>query len=136
MKALRITLLISIIVFSNSKLFAQKEEKQIIEMVGFKTDKIILNNKPAFNYTRIEDDFTILNLENKELIKGHITPIGDGKFYSIITFLASGKQFSNKKIIGRNELIFALAEYNAINADFTINESKISSFIENYNELK
>ncbi|AWK05335.1 hypothetical protein HYN56_14260 [Flavobacterium crocinum] len=136
MKILKLIILFLTIIFSNSTLFAQKNEEQIIQAIAFETNKIVLNNKHAYNYTKEGNNFIILNLSNKEIIKGEITSIGDGKFSSIITFLPSGKQFSNKKIIGRNDLIFVFAKYNIIKEDFSIDETRLSSFIENYNELK
>jgi len=137
MKILNLIFLVLLLSFSNNKLFAQKENKeQAIKAVQFETDKIILNNKLAYNYKKNDNNFSILDLQNKEIISGQITSLGDGKFSSIITFTASGKQFSNEKIIGRNNLIFALAEYNVINEDFTIDEERLSSFILKYNQLK
>ncbi|MGH2564538.1 MAG: hypothetical protein ACRDE5_08495 [Ginsengibacter sp.] len=100
------------------------------------SDKIILNNKLAYNYTRNGNDFIISDLEGKELIKDSIISLGNGKFSSIITFVTVGKDFSNSKIIGRQQLIFALCENNIIKEDFTIDEEKLTAFLEKYNELK
>ena len=47
-----------------------------------------------------------------------------------------GKEFSNKKIIGRQEIIFALCENNVIRDNFEIDEAKLALFFEKYNELK
>ncbi len=118
-------------------LSAQKsEEKQIITKVKFETDKIILNDKPAFNYSKVYNYFTISDLNGKELITGDITSLGNNKFSSVITFVTFGKKFSNTKIVGRNELIFALCENNVFTVDFKINEEKLNVFFEKYNELK
>lgn len=70
------------------------------------------------------------------MIKVSITAQGNGKFSSIITFLTIGKEFSNKKIIGRQEIIFALCDNNIINDNFKIDEIKLINFFEKYNELK
>ncbi|MEN2412612.1 hypothetical protein [Flavobacterium mesophilum] len=50
MKFLKITILLFTIAFSSTKLAAQQKEEQIIKAVSFETDKIILNNKIAYNY--------------------------------------------------------------------------------------
>lgn len=125
------------LLFSFINLSAQKKDKeQIITAVKFETDKIILNNKPAFNYSKTYNYFTISDLDGKELITGDITPLGDNKFSSVITFVTFGKKFSNAKIVGRNDLIFALCENNVFTKDFKINEEKLNAFFEKYNELK
>jgi len=136
MKILKILVLFSLVIFTNNISFAQKKEKQIIEAVSFETNKIILNKKPAYNYIKDGNNFTISNLDNQEIIKGQINSIGNEKFSSIITFLTSGKKFSNEKIIGRNDLIFALCESNVIKENFEIDESRLNSFIEKYNQLE
>ncbi len=114
----------------------EKNEEQIITAVKFETDKIILNNKPAFNYNKLYNYFTISDLNGKELITGDITALGKNKFSSVINFVTFDKKFSNAKIIGRNELIFALCENNVFTEDFKINEEKLTEFFEKYNELK
>jgi len=130
-------LLISILTLSFVNTNAQKSnEKQIITAVSLKADQIILNNKLAYNYTRTGNDYLISNLEGKELIKGSITSHGDGKFSSIISFVTIGKDFSNEKIIGRKEIIFALCENNVIKENFEFDEAKLVSFFEKYNQLK
>jgi hypothetical protein len=111
-------------------------EKQIITSVKLEADKIFLNDQLAFNYLRIDSDFIISNLNGKELIKGHISSDENGKFSSIITFVTFGKDFSNEKIIGRKEIIFALCENNVIKENFEIDELKLTAFIKKYNELK
>lgn len=130
-------ILISLLALSFAIANAQKSKgKQIITEVKLDSDKVILNNKLAYNYTRNENDFIISDLKGKELIKGSITSLGNGKFSSIITFVTVGKDFSNSKIIGRQQLIFALCENNVIKEDFTIDEEKLTAFLEKYNELK
>ncbi len=130
-------LFLSIFILSFLNLKAQEsKEVQIITAVELKADKIILNNKTAYNYSRNGNDFLISNLDGKELIKGSITSHGNGKFSSIITFVTVGKEFSNEKIIGRKEIIFALCENNVIKDNFEIDEAKLTLFFEKYNELK
>ena len=130
-------LFLSIFILSFLNLKAQESnEVQIITAVELKADKIILNNKTAYNYSRNGNDFLISNLDGKELIKGSITSHGNGKFSSIITFVTVGKEFSNEKIIGRKEIIFALCENNVIKDNFEIDEAKLTLFFEKYNELK
>ena len=130
-------LFLSIFILSFLNLKAQEsKEVQIITAVELKADKIILNNKTAYNYSRNGNDFLISNLDGKELIKGSITSHGNGKFSSIITFVTVGKEFSNEKIIGRKEIIFALCENNVIKDNFEIDEAKLTKKKKKYNELK
>ena len=127
----------SIFILTLANLKAQESKNvQIITAVKLEADKIILNNKTAYNYTRNGNDFLISNLDGKELIKGSITSLGNGKFSSIITFVTIGKEFSNEKIIGRKEIIFALCENNVIKENFEFDEIKLTLFFEKYNELK
>jgi hypothetical protein len=130
-------LFFAIFILSFANLKAQEsKDVQIITAVKLEADKIILNDKTAYNYTRNGNDFLISKLDGKELIKGSITSLGDGKFSSIITFVSIGKEFSNAKIIGRKEVIFALCENNVIKANFELDEAKLILFFEKYNELK
>ena len=130
-------LFFAIFILSFTNLKAQEsKDAQIITAVKLEADKIILNNKTAYNYTRNGNDFLISKLDGKELIKGSITSLGDGKFSSIITFVTIGKEFSNEKIIGRKEVIFALCENNVIKENFELDEAKLRLFFEKYNELK
>ena len=63
------TLLITLLFLAFINLSAQEKDKeQIITAVKFETDKIILNNKPAFNYSKLSNYFTISDLDGKELI--------------------------------------------------------------------
>jgi hypothetical protein len=114
---------------------AQKRAKQIIKEVEFTEDKIILNNQPAFDYVKDKNYFEIKDLEGKILITGSITPKGAGKFSSIITFVTISEQFHNDKIIGRNDLIFAMCENNVFTKDLKIDEEKLRAFIKKYNQL-
>ncbi|MFB9079969.1 hypothetical protein ACFFLS_08770 [Flavobacterium procerum] len=136
MRVIKITILLFAIVFSTNLLSAQEKEEQIIKAISFEKGEIILNNKIAFFYLKDGNNFSISDLKNKEVISGQINSVGNGKFSSIITFIASDKKFSNERIIGRNDLIFALAENNVIKEDFRIDEVKLASFIEKYNQLK
>ena len=56
------------------------------------------------------------------MITGDITSLGDNKFSSVITFVTFGKKFSNTKIVGRNDLIFALCKNNVFTEDFKLRE--------------
>jgi hypothetical protein len=130
-------LFFAIFILSFVNLKAQEsKDVQIITAVKLEADKIILNNKTAYNYTRNGNDFLISKLDGKELIKGSITSLGNAKFSSIITFVTIGKEFSNEKIIGRKEVIFALCENNVIKENFELDEAKLKLFFEKYNELK
>lgn len=131
------TLIITILLLSFINLNAQtSKEELIITAIELETDKIILNNKLAYNYSRNNNDFTISDLDGKELIKGSITSLGNGNFSSILTFVTIGKEFSNAKIIGRQEIIFALCNNNVITKNFKIDKKKLRLFFEKYNELK
>lgn len=134
MKILKLLLLI--LFFNTFYLVAQKKEEQIITQLKFETDKIILNDKHAFNYIRQENHFIISDLENKEIITGDITSSEEGKFISTITFVQENKVFSNEKIIGRNDLFFRMLENNVITKDFKIDTEKLAIFFEKYNEIK
>ncbi len=118
-----------------SVIVAQKKEEQIITAVEFTKEDIVLNNKIAFKYSKEGNRFEIFDLNNKSLIVGNIKSIGNGKFSSIIVFQTLGQQFSNSRIIGRNDLIFALCENNVFTKDLDINEDKLKEFIKRYNEL-
>lgn len=89
-----------------------------------------------YNYSREKNDFTISSVDGKPLITGKISSHGNGVFSSVITFVESGRAFSNSKIIGRKEIIFALYDNNVIQKDFTLDEKKLDVFFEKYNELK
>lgn len=67
------------------------------------------------------------------IISGEIRKI-DNEWVSKIQFHSVEKSFSNKKIIGRNNLIFALVESNVIGENFEIQKDKLLKFIEKFNE--
>lgn len=115
---------------------AQEQVNRIFNEVQFKSDKILLEKQEAFNYKKDGNHFSVLDLNNNELIIGDITSLGDGKFSSVITFVAENKKFSNAKIIGRSDLFFAMLNNNVINKDFKIDPEKLELFFEKYNELK
>ena len=115
---------------------ASAQQEQNITDVKFEKEKIILNNQIAFNYKKEGNHFSISTLQNVEIISGEITSLGDGKFSNTITFIPQNKTFFSEKIIGRNQLIFALAENNVINKDFTIDGNKLNDFINKFSELK
>ena len=134
---MRIFILIAFLILEINSIKAQElKDKQIITAISFETDKIILNNKQAYNYSKIDNDFVISTLDGKELIKGSISSDENGKFSSSITFVTVGKIFSNSKIIGRNQIIFSLCENNVIRENFEIDELKLLAFFQKYNELK
>ncbi|MBF4492039.1 hypothetical protein IR010_05740 [Flavobacterium sp. MR2016-29] len=115
---------------------AQEQVERIINEVEFKSDKILLEKKEAFNYRKDGNHFLVLDLNNNELIIGDITSLGDGKFSSVITFVAENKKFSNAKIIGRSDLFFAMLNNNVITKEFKIDPEKLDLFFAKYNELK
>lgn len=111
-------------------------QKKIITQIEFKENQIILNNKKAFDYNKNGNDFSILDSDGNILITGRISMNENGEWQSIIDFKTVDKKFSNKKIIGRNHLIFALAESNIIKKNFELDNKKLLKFIEKNNELK
>lgn len=113
------------------------EQQPYFTKVGFpkdEPDKIYLNGIHAFYYELDKNKFTISDLNRKEIIKGLITG-ESGVWKSTIHFVELDKNFSNSKIIGRNDIIFKLNENNIINKDFKINKKLLLEFIEKYNEL-
>lgn len=94
-----------------------------------------MNNKHAFNYKLSNNNFTISNLSGKDLIKGEIRK-KDDEWSSIIDFLTIDKKFSNKKIIGRTDLILELTKSNIILEDFTFDNEKLIDFVNKNNEFK
>ena len=114
---------------------AQQKLKPEITQVEFGEKTIILNKKHAFNYYREDNDFVISDLNDNPIITGKITPLGNKKFVSKIYFVTIGKEFHNKKIVGRNELIMALCQYNVITKDFEINNERLYDFIYKNNEI-
>lgn len=128
--------LILILLISFSSLSTINAQKRFIKKVQFDNNNIILNGKKAFDYKKEGNDFTILDLNGKKLITGQIRMDENGEWKSLIEFKIVNKTFSNKKIIGRNHLIFALAEENVINKDLKINKKRLLKFIKKYNELK
>jgi len=128
-------LLFILLIFVTPILSAQKTKEQLIKDVSFNGTEIKLNNKHAFNYQKDGNHFAILTLDNQKIIEGDISSLGDGKFTSLITFLPDRK-FSNEKIVGRNQLIFALVEKNVFNKDFSINSENLDEFLKENNQLK
>jgi len=123
--------------FSLNFLNAQSEKaKPIITQISFKEGKIILNQKEAYHYIITDNDFIIKDLKDNDIITGIITSLGDNKFSNIITFIALNKQMYSEKIIGRNQLFFALCKDNIINENFEIDEVKLNQFIEKNNNSK
>jgi hypothetical protein len=112
------------------------KELPIITNVKFEKDKIILDSLHCYNYKLDGYNFIISDLNNVEIIRGLITPLENSEFRSVITFVALNTKFSNKKIIGRNDLIFALCQNNVLEKNCTINEEKLKEFLVQFNELK
>jgi len=113
-----------------------KKANPIIKQIGFNDGKISLNKKVVFYYLTVGNDFIIKDLKDNEIIKGSITHLGDNKFSNIITFVPLNKQLYSEKIIGRNQLFFALCKDNVINENFEIDEVKLNHFIEENNDSK
>ena len=126
-------LILMILITSISTISAQET---IIKKVQFKETEIILNDKKAFEYQKSGNDFTILDLNGNELIVGKVSKNENGEWNSIIDFKTVNKTFSNKKIIGRNHLIVALAKENIIQEDFKIDEKELLKYIKKNNELE
>ncbi len=121
-------------IFSQSRDFSDSLSPNITS-VSFNENEIILNEIVSYKYERLDNKFIIKSLEGSEILKGTIENIGYNKFFTKIIFVNLNKEFSNPKIIGRNDLIFALVNFNVFNNDSTINESKLKEFIEKYNTL-
>jgi hypothetical protein len=134
MKIIRFHFVILLLITIN--MAAQEKIERIFNEVEFKPDKILLEKREAFNYQKYGNHFLVLDLNNNELIIGDITSLGDGKFSSVITFVAENKKFSNAKIIGRSDLFFAMLNNNVINKEFKIDTEKLDVFFAKYNELK
>jgi hypothetical protein len=101
--------------------------------VNFTETEIFINDSKCFNYSKKGNEFSISDLSGKPIIKGTIRKNPMGKFESTILFLQLAKSFSNKKIIGRNDLIFALVNDNIIGKDCQIDIEKLKKFIEENN---
>lgn len=113
----------------------KKDENKSIS-VSFAGNDILINDSKCFNYAKNGNDFTISDLNNKTIIKGAIRKNILDRFESTITFLQVDKTFTNKFIVGRNDLIFSLVNYDVIGKDCGINIEKLNKFIAEYNEIK
>jgi len=131
-------ILFGVILLINLNLLNAQDKKAnpIIKQIGFNDGKISLNKKVAFHYLTVGNDFIIKDLKDNDVIKGSITHLGDNKFSNIITFVSLNKQLYSEKIIGRNQLFFALCKDNVINENFEIDEVKLNQFIEENNDSK
>ncbi|TDS52414.1 hypothetical protein [Myroides indicus] len=133
---LMLLLLVSFTSFSqNRSAYIEPREERNITQISFTEESIILNNETAYKYERQGDSFIIKTMEDIDLIKGKITNVGYNEFESLIIFLKLNKKFTNSKITGRNDLIFALADFNVFKRDLTMDEDKLTEFIALYNEL-
>jgi hypothetical protein len=132
-----VLIFLSITVYSQNRepLATIDEERNIIQ-IGFNESEIILNEKVAYKYERLNNEFKILSLEDKVLITGEIKNIGYKQFETTLIFVEQNVKFYNPKIIGRNDLVFALADLNVFNKDLTINQSKLLDFIKRFNSIK
>lgn len=128
-------ILLSNISFAQHRIFSDSNPSNITD-VSFDKDHIILNKKIAYTYQRIENDFTLRNLENEIILEGYIENIAYKTFKTTITFSEPKVDFYNARIVGRNDLIFALVNFNVFNTDGTIDPKRLALFIQNFNELK
>ncbi len=132
-------LIICIVIFAAGifKINAQNfSNDRVITAVSFDKEKIILNNVNCYNYVREGNEFKILDLNQKELITGKVEKNLNDEFECVVTFVEINKKFSNKKMIGRNGIIFGLVNSNVIKENFEFNNEKLSKFIEEFNEIK
>ena len=103
--------------------------------INFTETEIFINDAKCFNYSKKGNDFSIADNNGKEIIKGVIRKNLRGSFESVIMFLNVGKTFTNKKVIGRNDLIFSLINYKVIGPGCQFNIEKLNKFIEENNGL-
>jgi hypothetical protein len=132
-------LIIYILVFTAGifKINAQSSNNdRIVTAVSFDKEKIILNNVNCYNYVREGNEFKILDLNQKELIIGKVEKNSNDEFECVVTFVEMNKKFSNKKMIGRNGIIFGLVNSNVIENNFEFNKEKLNKFLEEFNEIK
>jgi hypothetical protein len=107
-----------------------------VTAVKFADTKILLNEIHCYNYIKNGNDFTITDLSKKELISGHIQRNFEGAFESLIDFKIIGQKFTNKTIVGRNDLIFRLVNYDVFKKDCAIDVAKLKAFVAEFNQLK
>jgi hypothetical protein len=132
-------LIICLLIFTLGifKINAQNSNNdRIITAVSFDKEKIILNNVNCYNYLREGNEFKILDLNQKELIIGKVEKNSNDEFECVVTFVEINKQFSNKKMIGRNGIVFGLVNNNVIEKNFEFNKEKLNKFIAEFNEIK
>lgn len=111
-------------------------KKPNVKKVEMEEDLIFLNKKAAYKYKRVGNDFSILKMDGQKIIEGNIENIGKNKFKTLINFIPQNVKFSNSKIVGRNDLVFALVNFNVFEKNGTINEERLKLFLDEYNELK
>lgn len=105
------------------------------QKVYFGKDSIVINDKLCLLYQRTGNNFTITTLDSVKIIEGNITNIAPGEFSTKYTFITVNKEFSNKKIKGRNDLIFWLVQNKILDESCTLNEKKLLKLIKKYNQL-
>lgn len=82
-----------------------------------------------------QNKFEILSLNGEKLITGSIRKEND-EWKSIIKFVTVNIEFSNNRIIGRNDLIFTLADANVITENFELDKERLLKYIQKFNQLK
>jgi hypothetical protein len=104
--------------------------------VTFSGNDILIDGNKCFTYKKDGNDFMISDAASKPLITGSIFKNILGRFESKIRFLQVNKDFSNKNIVGRNDLVFSLVNNKVIGTDCRIDTEKLENFIKENNELK
>jgi len=104
-----------------------------IAEVDFSPSAISIGGHKCFNYKKEGNTFTVSDLNGNPLFVGNIRKNVSGKFESAISMVAIGQTFRNRKIVGRNDLIFALVNFGVIR-NCTIDEAALKNFYALENE--
>ncbi len=120
----------------NDAIKSKDKKDEEINNIEFKTDKVYLEDKLCFNYFLHKGEFSIMDINNKDLITGKITATGPGEFSSVIHFLTIDMSFHNDKIIGRNDIILALVDNLIIDRNCNIDNEKLLKFVKENNQLE
>lgn len=111
------------------------QNKNSFDEVHFEKFEIFLDGKLAYKYSIDETNyFEIKNLKGENIITGKITSLGNKKFKSEINFLTVNRNFTNEKIIGRNDIILNLNSHKVIKKNFELDEMRLNEFIDNFNQ--
>lgn len=121
-----------LLVVSIQTVTAQETKETASVEVNFTDKQIFLGEAKCFNYVKQGNDFTITDSNNKEIIKGIVRKNLTGGFESLILFVDAKETFTNKKIVGRNDLILALVKNKVIDANCRFDMEKLSKFIKEY----